>query len=458
MTTPNILFAHLTGSGSLTDIEYLHASLQQAHATNPESKIYLITDLPLPPRSWLTVVPVGAVCDSAVVFISKYTKPALNSPYWYLIVVFARLLMMMEAVRKLSIAPCVCVESDVLLFCEVTDLLQEHRSPFPTNFDKSSSNFGIAAIYSIDAAVKIESQVLEMIEVLPPTATEMYVLNHMTRHPSFEGRFGGLSFLESGSYVDYSITDSHGNYFLMESEPRYDRAYKKVVVDSRARRACAFRRDVAGQHVELASLHLHAQFKGDIHRYMGAAVVEGYLGQRCVHEFSALEMSARHNSFLKNHAVAMTEWSGVKDVSPYYYRADYELYKLHYLMEGYSAAEESLRRAIDLWPDGIYLRLALIQNLLIRQRRFAEAEKELQDLCRAHREAFSPYYLQSLVCTYLGRFEEARGFVATAISNNACNPRGWLLQMQIVKETSGQSDSYKTASEEFSRAFPGYRP
>lgn len=297
-----------------------------------------------------------------------------------------------------------------------------------------------------------------MIDALPATATEMYVLNHMVRHPSFGGRFGGMSFLDSGSYVDYSITDSHGNFFLMESEPRYGRVYKKIVVDRLTRKVYASRRDVATQDVELASLHLHAQFKGDIHRYMDKSVIEGYLGQDIVDEFTPLEMSARHNSFLKEHASALTAWSAVAEISPDYYRANYETYKILYLREGYVGAEENLRRAIDLWPDGIYLRLSLVQNLLIRQRRYVEAEKELKDLREKYGRTFSPYYLSSLICTYLGRYEEAGDFVEAAISNNPCNPRAWILRLQIEKEVKGEGSSYRLIADGFSRAFPGYRP
>ena len=102
------------------DSFYLSPVLKQMRLFNPHSDIFLISDASTKGYTDVTHVDIEQYMEEALEFEKRYIHLSSN-PYFYELICFQRWFIILNFVRKNNINDFLCMDSDVLLYCNVDE-------------------------------------------------------------------------------------------------------------------------------------------------------------------------------------------------------------------------------------------------------------------------------------------------------------------------------------------------
>lgn len=103
------------------DIFYLEPVLRQARTFNPDSHIYLISDASTIHYDYVEHVDISEYSALADKFKEVYVHMSIN-PYHYELFCFQRWFVILDFVEKNNIEHFLCMDSDVMLYCNVDEI------------------------------------------------------------------------------------------------------------------------------------------------------------------------------------------------------------------------------------------------------------------------------------------------------------------------------------------------
>ncbi len=106
------------------DSFYLEPVLRQARTFNPDSHIYLISDASTIHYDYVEHVDISEYSALADKFKEVYVHMSIN-PYHYELFCFQRWFVILDFVKKHNIVHFLCIDSDVMLYCNVEDTFQK---------------------------------------------------------------------------------------------------------------------------------------------------------------------------------------------------------------------------------------------------------------------------------------------------------------------------------------------
>lgn len=161
--------------------------MEQARIWNPRSPIYLITDQPAQNYPGVMVVPVSSYAESAVEFQKHYVHMSSN-PVELELVCLQRWLVLSELLKQLPYTRCFVMDSDVLLYSDLTEV---HRRYAGYDFTLTHQSSPGECFFDVPLLHTFAQLVMETFREKRNYA--WYLLQAIYRHTVDSGSPGGIS-------------------------------------------------------------------------------------------------------------------------------------------------------------------------------------------------------------------------------------------------------------------------
>lgn len=439
-----IVFVHFSGSGSLTDLEYLHAAIIQAHYSSPDSRVVLIGDVDLPSYDWLIKEEISEYFTGAELFFREFKFAHQTSPYWYILAVYGRLFVLYEYMQKKSIEECVYLESDVLIYCPYDVIINSLDGLGLGYLYEKKCNHGIFGVVGITDLGLFE-ELIEYFKMnmasLGPNDTEMRLLSSF--YVGNKNRVCNLCEFSKEGHFDFLITSSEEEY-VMESHTRYLRSYKKIQkIDG------SFYIDRNGSLQRLLSLHLQAQFKSDITKYISFS--PSALTGRENSPFWSVEEELMRESTVLGLESSFSDVENYLKAEPESYRGYYELSKIKKRMGALEEGLSLILKSIEKNPRALYLKSFAIADFLLPLKKYDEAISFCDELISENKNSFLGHFYKSYVYYLTGKIEFAHDWVSAVIVKHPQQARGWKLWAQICSKMKDITLEEKLRNFDFAR-------
>ena len=232
----------------------------QAFHSNPRSEIYWITDDDHTSVSYATKVSISGLMDEADQLAGIYSHQSINTHEFELFC-FQRWFVLKEFMARYSIASCLALDSDVLLYSS-TNEMEKHLGEFELAVSEEGSPHCLF-VNSQQAIQEICESIMEtfkLIKANKAVGSHLSQLSDMTIFDAFtkanKHRVALINSIRDGTTIDHNIQCDHGFTML---DGRKKILWKK-------RKPYGFIRST-GESVRFHALHLQGAGKSEIGDY-----------------------------------------------------------------------------------------------------------------------------------------------------------------------------------------------
>lgn len=244
------------------DSFYLEPALLQARKYNPDNHIYLISDNSTNHYDFIEHVDISNYMASAENLAKVYVHMSIN-PYHYELFCIQRWFIILEFVKKHNFTHFLCIDSDVMLYCQVDDVFEKwfkydmtlclSEGPQYTLFNKASLEKFCNYIYSHYAEEDKMNEVKEWHQ--HRGISDMAFFNYYTQQPNIQV-FNTAQIVE-GTCFEFNMKIPQG----FEMRGRLKKIYWKD--------GLPYGKEVAtGKLIRFNALHFQGGVKHKLNRYL----------------------------------------------------------------------------------------------------------------------------------------------------------------------------------------------
>lgn len=245
------------------DSFYLEPMLRQARKCNPNSPIYLISDQSTNHYDFVEHIDISNYFSRAENFIKVYVHLSIN-PYGYELFCFLRWFIILDFVTKNQIDHFLCMDSDVMLYCDVDEVFGKwigydmtmclFEGPQYSLFNKESLNTFCDYIYT-HYADNEEFEEVNKWNVTHGGVSDMRFFTYFSQLP-------GIKVFNTGQVVDGTCFD-----FNMKVPQGFEmhRGLKRIYW----REGLPYGKEISsGEYVRFNALHFQGGVKHKLNQYL----------------------------------------------------------------------------------------------------------------------------------------------------------------------------------------------